>query len=115
MRDDVEGTWPENKDEDSRWKMAKRRARRSQKAKWRTSRMTTMAKNLEDEIEASAYLVVSVLRPALSGVGQVQVDVAAVAVETPAPRTRRGSRDGRLPSAASRSERNEGVGRGRGE
>ena len=81
MRDDVEGTWPENKDEDSRWKMAKRRARRSQKAKWRTSRMTTMAKNLEDEIEASPYLVVSVLRPALSGVGQVEVDVAAVAVE----------------------------------
>ena len=79
MRDDVEGTWPENKDEDSRWKMAKRRARRSQKAKWRTSRMTTMAKNLEDEIEASPYLMVSVLRPALSGVGQVQVDVAAVA------------------------------------
>ena len=42
MRDDVEGTWPENKDEDSRWKMAKRRARRSQKAKWRTIRMTTV-------------------------------------------------------------------------
>ena len=69
MRDDVEGTWPENEDEDSRWKMAKRRAQRSQKAKWRTSRITMMAKNLEDEVEASPSLVVSVLRPALSGGG----------------------------------------------
>ena len=79
MRDDVEGTWngTRTRTASGRW----RRARRSQKAKWRTSRMTTMAKNLEDEIEASPYLVVSVLRPALSGVGQVEVDVAAVAVE----------------------------------
>ena len=74
MRDDVE-------DEDSWWKMAKKRARSSQKAKWRMSRMTMTEKNLEDEVEASPYLVVSVLRPALSGVGQVEVDVAAVADE----------------------------------
>ena len=49
--------------------MAKRRARSSQKAKWRTIQMTMAEKNLEDEVEASPYLVVSVLRPALSGGG----------------------------------------------
>ena len=69
MRDDLEGAWPENEDEDSRRKTAKRRARRSQKAKWRTSRMPMMAKTPEDEVEASPSLVVSVLRPALSGGG----------------------------------------------
>ena len=67
MRDDVEGTWngTRTRTAGGRW----RRARRSQKAKWRTSRMTMMAKNLEDEVEASPSLVVSVLRPALSGGG----------------------------------------------
>ena len=60
MRDDLEGSWPEIKqgsrvqgrgqrENYSRAKTAKKRTRRSQKAKWRTSRMTMTEKDLEED------------------------------------------------------------------
>ena len=51
MRDDVEGTWNGTRARTvgGRW----RREGPGEKAKWRTSRMTMMEKNLEDEVKAS--------------------------------------------------------------
>ena len=60
MRDDLEGSWPgirrEVKSTRTRavgegqpGKTAKRRTRRSQKKKWRTSRMTMTEKDLEED------------------------------------------------------------------
>ena len=59
MGDDLEGSWPEiersrvqgrgQRENYSRAKTAKKRTRRSQKAKWRTSRMTMREKDLEED------------------------------------------------------------------